>query len=106
MRAGRLDRKASFYSKSSVRDDYNASTDTWTTLAFSTWGSVQYAGGDMILSNEEKFYSGVIFYTIRYRSGVVETMKVVIDNIWYRITYIEELGRKEGLKITLSKLNQ
>lgn len=106
MRAGRLDRKASFYSKSSTRDDYNASVDVWTTLAFDTWGSVQYAGGDLILSNDEKFYSGVIFYTIRYRSEVVETMRVLMDDVWYRITYIERLGRKEGLKITLNKLNQ
>jgi len=106
MRAGRLDRKASFYSKTSVRDDYNASTDTWTVLAFDTWGTVQYAGGDMILSNEEKFFTGVIFYTIRYRSAVVETMRVKLDDEWYRITYIERLGRKEGMKITLNKLNQ
>ena len=105
MRAGRLDRKASFYSKSSTRGDYNESIDVWTTHEFDTWGTVQYAGGDMILSNEEKFYSGTVFLTVRYRSAIVETMRVKIANIWYRITYIEELGRKEGMKITLQKIN-
>jgi head-tail adaptor len=106
MRAGRRDRKASFYSKSSTRGDYNESTDVWTTKAFDARGSVQYAGGDAILSNEEKFYSGVIFFTMRYRSDVVETMRLLIDDIWYRITYLEEIGRKVDLKLSLSKINE
>lgn len=106
MRAGRLDRKAGFYAKVSTRDDFNASVDTWPTLSLETWGTIQYAGGDMILNNEEKFYSGVIFYTIRYRSDIIETMRVKIDSVWYRITYIERLGRKEGLKLSLNKINE
>jgi head-tail adaptor len=105
MRAGRLDRKASFYTLTTSRGDFGESTDTYT-LSFNTWGTIQYAGGDAILSNEEKFYSGLVFLTIRYRTGITETMRVVIDDIWYRITYIEELGRREGLRITLSKINE
>ena len=106
MRSGRLDRKASFYSKSSTKGKYGESIDVWTTHAFDSWGTVQYAGGDAILSNEEKFYSGVIFLTVRYRSAITETMRVQIAGVWYRITYIEELGRKEGMKISLSKINE
>jgi head-tail adaptor len=106
MRAGRLDRKAGFYALVSTRDTYGASVDTWPTLTLETWGSVQYAGGDLILSNEEKFYSGVLFYTVRYRSEIVETMRVLLDDEWYRITYIERLGRKEGMKISLTKINE
>jgi head-tail adaptor len=105
MRAGRLDRLVSFYSKTSTRDEYNASVDSYV-FAFDTWGSVQYAGGDMTLSNEEKFYSGTIFLTVRYRSSIVETMRLKIAEVWYRITYIEELGRKEGMKLTLNKINE
>lgn len=105
MRAGRLDRKASFYVKTSTRGDYNEEIETFT-HSFDTWGEVTYAGGDAILSNEEKFYSGTIFLRVRYRSAITETMQVEINHIRYRITYIEELGRKEGLKITLQKLNE
>lgn len=105
MRAGRLDTKASFYTKSSARGDYNESTDTYT-LSFSTWGEVTYAGGDVIVSNEERFYSGTIFLRVRYRSTITETMRVYIGSDKYRITYIEELGRKEGLKLTLQKINE
>lgn len=106
MRSGRLDKKVLFYSKSSTRGDYNESTDIWTTLALTTWGEVTYAGGDAMLSNEEKFYSGVIFLKVRYNSIIVETMRVYIRTMWYSITYIEELGRKEGLRLTLNKINE
>ena len=106
MRAGRLDRKASFYAKvKTTNTDFGGTTDTWPTLTFETWGTVQYAGGDATISNEEKFYSGVIFLTVRYRSAITETMRVKIADVWYRITYIEELGRKSGMKITLNKIN-
>jgi hypothetical protein len=47
-----------------------------------------------------------VFLTVRYRSTIVETMRVLIDEVLYRITYIEELGRDEGMKITLQKINE
>jgi head-tail adaptor len=107
MRAGRLDTKVAFYAKvKTTSNDYGGTSDTWPTETISTWGEVRYAGGDMILSNDEKFYSGVIFLTVRYRESIVETMRVLIDDIWYRITYIEQLGRDEGMKITLQKINE
>lgn len=100
-----MDRKAYFYSKSITRGDYGESSDVWTTLAFYRWVEIQYAGGDAILSNEEKFYSGVIFIRLRYSDAIVETMRVKINNVWYSISYIEELGRREGLRLTLNKIN-
>ena len=107
MRAGRLDEKVSFYAKvKTTNSDFGGTTDSWPTLTFNTWGEVTYAGGDATISNEEKFYSGTIFLKVRYRSTIVETMRVLIDAVWYRITYIEELGRKEGLRITLQKINE
>jgi len=107
MRAGAMDEKAAFYAKvKSTNTDFGGTTDTWPKVTFETWGEIRYAGGDAILSNEEKFYSGTIFFTIRYRSTVVETMRVLLNDIWYRITYIEELGRKEGLRLSLSKINE
>jgi hypothetical protein len=43
---------------------------------------------------------------MRYRSTATETMRVKMDDVWYRITYIERYGRKEGLKLTLVKINE
>jgi len=106
MRSGRLDTRVSFYAKvKTTSSDYGGTTDTWPVETIQTWGEVRYAGGDIILSNEEKFYSGTVFLTVRFRETIVETMRVKIDDVWYRITYIEELGRDEGMKLTLQKIN-
>jgi head-tail adaptor len=105
MRAGRLDRRVSFYAKTSTRDAFNASVDTYA-LSFTTWGEVTYGGGDSTISNDEKFFSGTILLRVRYRSTIVETMRVLIDSDYYSINYIERLGRKEGLLLTLSKINE
>lgn len=106
MRAGEMDRKVAFYAKvTATNSSYGGTTDTWPTATITTRGHIQYSGGDSVLSNDEKFYSGTILLTVRYRE-IVETMRVLIDSVWYRITYIERLGRKEGLRITLQKINE
>lgn len=107
MRAGDMDRRVVFYAKvKTTNADYGGTVDTWPTATITTWGRIQYAGGDATLSNQEKFYSGSITLTIRYRSTIVETMRVLIDSLWYRITYVERLGRKEGLRINLQRINE
>jgi head-tail adaptor len=106
MRAGRMDRIAGFYAKVKTPTLYGGTTDTWPTLTLNAWGEVQFAGGDAILSNDEKFYSGVVFLKIRYRTDIVETMRVSMDSKWYSISYIEELGRREGLRLTLNRINE
>jgi head-tail adaptor len=107
-RAGNMWHRIKFYPKVISRDDYNASVDSWPTATIETRGEIRYTGGSRILSNEEKFYSRTMILTIRYREGIVETMRVQIDggNDWYLISSpIEEIGRKEGLMMTLEKIN-
>jgi head-tail adaptor len=107
MMAGRLDRKVIFYAKvKTASSTFGGTTDTWPTATITTWGEILYGGGSQVLSNEEKFYSGILILRVRYRSTIVETMRVKIDSDWYSINYIERLGRKEGLKIMLEKINE
>ena len=105
MKAGLLDRKVSFYSKTVSRDDFGAVKENYT-LDFDTFGDITYAGGDMILSNDEKFFSGKMFLLVRFRNEISEKMWVQVDGVFYAITYMERIGRKEGLKITLQKINE
>jgi head-tail adaptor len=106
MRAGNAWHRVAFYAKTSVRDDYGASSDSWA-LSFSTRGEIRYYGGSRTISSEEKFYSKSMELIIRYRSDVVETMKVLVDGgtDYYVITYIEPVGRNMDLRITLEKEN-
>jgi head-tail adaptor len=107
MRAGNQINRITFYGKTTVRDVFGASSDSWTTATINTRGEVRYSGGNKTLSNEEKFYSKSIELLVRYQSSIIETMKVQIDgtNDLYVITYIEIIGRKEGLRLTLEKQN-
>jgi len=107
MRAGGLYHRIDFYAKVITRDDYNASVVTYPLVTIATRGEIRYSGGNKSLSNEERFYSKSMELTVRYRSEIVETMRLKIDggDDWYEITYIEELGRKEGLRMTLEKIN-
>jgi head-tail adaptor len=107
MRAGNLIHTVKFYSKVSTRDSYNASVDTYPIATITTRGEIRYSGGGKVISNEEKQFTKTMDLSIRYNSEVVETMRVQIDNKTdlFSITYIEEIGRKEGLRISLEKLS-
>jgi len=107
MRAGNAYHRIKFFAKVSVRDDYGASGDTWPVATITTRGEIRYSGGNRTLSSEEKFYAKSMELTVRYRAGITETMKVLIDEgaDYYVINYIETLGRNESLRITLEKEN-
>jgi head-tail adaptor len=107
MRAGNAYHRIDFYAKVITRDDYNASVVTYPLITISTRGEIRYSGGSKSLDNEERFYSKSMELTVRYRSEIVETMRLKIDggDEWYEITYIEPLGRNQDLRMTLEKIN-
>jgi len=107
MRAGNLYYRIYFYAKVIARDAYSASVDTWPLITLRTRGEIREVGGSKDLYNEEKFYSKSKELTVRYNSAIVETMKLTIDDAsdYYVITYIETIGRKEGMKLSIQKEN-
>ncbi len=107
MRAGSLNRKITFYSKTTTRDTYSSSLDDWDTKAFDTKGGIRHIGGSKDLNENEKFYSKSIELTVRYRADILENMQLTIDDETdrYIITYIEEIGRRKGLILSIEKIN-
>jgi len=107
MRAGGAYHRIEFYARVSTRDKYASSSDTWPTVTILTRGEIRYTGGSKTLSSEEKFYSKSMELTVRYRAGITETMRIKIDggSDFYGISYIEEIGRKEAIRLTLEKIN-
>ena len=107
MRAGSLYHRIKFYPKVSVRDDYGASSDTWDMYSIDTRGEVRYTSGSRTVDNSEKFHSRDIELIVRYRPGIVDTMKVQVDNTneLYNIMFINPMGRNESLKLTIEKCN-
>lgn len=108
MRAGNLWHRVKFYPKVTTRDSYNASVDSWPRATITTWGEIRWTGGSRTLSSEEKFYSRSMELTVRYRTDLDETMRVQVDgkpDMFLISSSIEEVGRKEGLRMTLEKIN-
>ena len=108
MRAGNAYHRVTFYQKTTVRDAYGSSVDTYTNL-LDTRGEIRYTGGNKQLSADEIFYSRNMELIIRWRSDMDETMRVTLDgdtDTYYEILYIEELGRHDSLKFTLNKINE
>jgi head-tail adaptor len=110
MKAGQMDRKASFYAKVKSSDtDFGGTTDTWPTVTLTVSAQVVNKGGGYSLSDHEKFYSTTLTIKVRYRVEILETMRVKLSNfpnVLFEITNIDELGRKEGLSISLQKINE
>ena len=96
-----------FYPMTVTRDEYGGSQDSFDTATISTRGEIKYSGGNKTLLNDEIFYSKTMELTIRYRSEIEDTMRVQIDGTAdrYEILYIEELGRKVELRLSLNKIN-
>lgn len=110
MRAGQMYRRVKFFAKTTVRDDYGSTTDTYDYAkpTITTRGELRYTGGSKTLQNEEKHYSKSIELIIRYVAGITETMHVQIDDttdLWL-INYIEPIGRNEGLRLNIDKSSE
>ena len=107
MRSGALWHRVKFYAKLTSNDTFGASVDRWPIATISTRGEVRWTGGDRGIVNEEKTYGRNMELTVRYRSTIVETMRVQLDgeSALYQINYLEVIGRKESLRMTLEKLS-
>jgi head-tail adaptor len=109
MRGGNLFNRINFFAKQITRDDYGASSDSYnySIPTITTRGEIRWAGGNRIVENEEKTYTRNMELTIRYRSTIIDTMRIQVigSNDLYAITYIEVIGRNESLRLTLEKLS-
>ena len=108
MKAGNLISRVKFYAKVISRDDYGSSIDTYPIATITTRGEIRYSGGSKTITNDERQYTKSMILTVRYRSDIVETMRVQIDgeNDLFEIDGVPEvIGRKVALRMTLIKLS-
>lgn len=108
MRAGNLIHRIKFYPKVTARDQYNASVDSYPIATISTRGEIRYSGGSKTISNEEIFFSKTMELTIRYRTDIVETMRVQIDgkkDLYYINGIPEIIGKNEAIRLPLEKIS-
>jgi len=104
MRAGRLDRRVSLYKSTTEKDKFGSRKETLTEYAVLP-ANIQYVKGSELIKDGEIFNSDFITVTLRYNSQVKTSDELEYNEVRYNITYIEELGRREGLRLTAHKKN-
>ena len=102
MLIGKLDRKITIKQASFVKDSYGEAIPTVSTLA-SVWAKIDYKKGDSGYDADNFKGTDKAEATIRHRSDVTISPKNYIEydgKDWY-IRNVQEIGRREGLLLTL-----
>jgi SPP1 family predicted phage head-tail adaptor len=93
-----LDRRITIESLTQTRDAYGATVDTWTTFA-TVWAKKRDIRGDEYFAAQQMNAKVDSVFTIRWLSGVLQTMRISYDSKYWDIRSINELGRSEGMEI-------
>lgn len=94
-----LNRNITFEVKDSSKNSLGTPIDTWT-LAYTTYASMYIRGGNTNFNEYSSTPNTTVEWTIRYTPIVNYNCRIVSNGNYYKILFIEELGRREGLKIT------
>ncbi len=101
MNAGKLDRRITFQSHIKTTDAYGEQVESWSDT-LTVWAFVEQ---DFTNSTDEETQAdkitaiGVTAFSIRYRSGITEQMRINFEGTIYNILAIAEIPRRVGIKI-------
>ena len=96
MRIGTLDRRVEIQSLTTAKDEWNYDVTTWATLA-EVWASRRDRSSGEVTEVMKTVQLNRTEWTVRYRSDVDTTMRIMHDNVYYYIVGVVQIGRKEGL---------
>ena len=98
---GALDSRIALYTRSTTVNDYGESTETFTLLA-SVWAKVEYpiTGSNESQEARVNLFEQRVDFTIRSRSDIDQTSRIVYDGKTYDIERITEIWRNAYLKLT------
>lgn len=101
---GRFDRRIVIQSKTNISDNYNQPVPTWATFA-TVWASVDdKSGSESFRADQLTAYRSTVF-TIRYLSGLNETMRIKYNLQYYNIRMIKSPDRNRSLEVTAELLD-
>ena len=101
MNIGRMDRRITLKAVTSTKDSKGGTVKTRSTLDV-VWATIKYPKGMSMNEGEEAGVETAIKtaeFTIRYRTDVNETIEVDYQSQTYDVKRVEEIGRKEGLRL-------
>ena len=89
-----------------MRDVYGATSTTWTDVVTNLPAAVNYIRGDREIDNEEIFHGRVTTFSIRWDGSVDETMRILWDNLKYRILSIDRRTHRREYLIRTELINE
>ena len=92
MKLGNLDRYIVIESYTEAADSYGEKVKTWSTY-HSTFANMNITSGTEQVSADELTGKLNVDWTIRYKSGINEKMKISYDGEYYQITAVLMEGR-------------
>lgn len=101
---GQMQYKIEVLTPAIVQDIYNSGQVIYINFLTLKAGKKEISGGKSI-DNNEVFSNTRIDWSIHYRPQVKENMRIKYNNKQYRITYIQEIGFKEGLILQTELIN-
>lgn len=102
--AGKMDRQIIIEEKSVTRDDFGAETVIWQDVA-TVWAEVLPISGREVFNAGKIFAEATTLFRIRWRSGLTEDMRISYGGQYYGVSYLREVGRRELLEITASRID-
>lgn len=97
---GQLDRRIRIEHSTSTRGSSGQEVLTWSTFA-ECWASVEYPGTktDEGVIADQEVSTTFVYFTVRYRDGIDQKMRIVYNNQYYDIQNKLEIGRREFLRL-------
>lgn len=99
---GELDRRITIYYNIEGENDFGEIELTRREL-ISVWAKFEPGTGSEATEANKVTASLTAKFTIRYRTGLNETMSIYFDSEWYDIISINKIDRKRYLEITAEK---
>lgn len=94
MNAGNMDRKIVIQSLT----DFGGGNKQWDTFA-TVWANKRILTGREFYAAQQRQSETNVVFEIWFLENVNSSMRISYDNKYYDILYLEEIGRREGLKL-------
>jgi SPP1 family predicted phage head-tail adaptor len=98
MRIGKLDRRIVIEQQVTAKDDWNYDYTTWTTYA-TVWANKMDKGATEREEVDRQTALTRTIWNIRYNSGVNATMRISFGGLYYYITGVEEVNRRQEMNV-------
>lgn len=96
---GRLDRRITIQTVTLTQDSFGQAIESWADYK-TVWAMVEYPSASERFISAGLHSARAAIFTIRDLDDLNETMRIVYQDLYWKITGIRESGRKQGFEIS------